>query len=86
MNDLRYFHRPPLHLACDKHSWTAIQLSNMQDPSRSIRTKSDLTGQYGDVVLFEYSEQYPTLLNEVGMFSRIRTYLRPVTLDDHTFA
>ena len=58
----------------------------MQDPSRSIRTKSDLTGQYGDLVLFEYSEQYPIFLNEVGMFSRIRTYLRPVKFHQHTFA
>ena len=45
----------------------------------SIRKKSDLTGRMGEILFFEYSEQYPVLLNEVGMFSRIRTYLRPVS-------
>ena len=45
---------------------------------KSIRTKSDLTGRFGEILLFEYSEQYPVLLNEIGMFSKIRTYLRPV--------
>ena len=44
----------------------------------SIRTKSDLTGRSGEILFFEYSEQYPILLNEIGMFSKIRTYLRPV--------
>ena len=43
-----------------------------------IRKKSDLTGRSGEMIFFEYSEQYPVLLNEIGMFSKIRTYLRPV--------
>ncbi len=38
----------------------------------------DLTGRFGEILFFEYSEQYPVLLNEIGMFSKIRTYLRPV--------
>jgi hypothetical protein len=58
----------------------SIQLSNTESLAKnSIRTKSDLTGKYGELLLFEYSEQYPVLLNEIGMFSKIRTYLRPVT-------
>ncbi len=75
INELRYFHHPLLNLPNSPHSWISIQLSNLNE---SIRTKSDLTGSFGELLLFEYSEQYPALLNEIGMFSKIRTYLRPV--------
>jgi hypothetical protein len=60
------------------HCWNEIQLGNKNNLEKSIRIKSDLTGRYGEILLFEYSEQYPILLNEIGMFSKIRTYLRPV--------
>ncbi|CAF1507175.1 unnamed protein product, partial [Rotaria sordida] len=77
INELRYFHRPLLDLPNYHQSWICIQLSNIKTFNKSIRTKSDLTGAYGEILLFEYSEQYPALLNEIGMFSKIRTYLRP---------
>lgn len=77
INQLRYFHRPLFNfLLKQNHLWLSIQISNKE--KNSIRTKSDLTGRYGEIFLFEYSEQYPVLLNEIGMFSKIRTYLRPV--------
>lgn len=78
INELRNFHRPLLTQSKYKKSWKYIDLLNSQDISEPIRTKSDLTGRYGEIILFEYSEQHPALLNEIGMFSKIRTYLRPV--------
>ncbi|CAF1216007.1 unnamed protein product [Rotaria sordida] len=84
INELRYFHRPLLDLPNYHQSWICIQLSNIKTFNKSIRTKSDLTGAYGEILLFEYSEQYPALLNEIGMFSKIRTYLRPQYFKAHT--
>ncbi|CAF0789128.1 unnamed protein product [Adineta steineri] len=77
INQLRYFHHPLLHYSNIDHRWISIQLSNMKTLDKSIRIKSDLTGICGEILFFEYSEQYPVLLNEIGMFSKIRTYLRP---------
>ncbi|UJR15997.1 hypothetical protein I4U23_002915 [Adineta vaga] len=76
-NELRYFHRPILQFINHRQSWTSIQLADKNVSNQSIRVKSDLTGRLGEILLFEYSEQYPALLNESGMFSKIRTYLRP---------
>ncbi|CAF4558936.1 unnamed protein product [Rotaria sp. Silwood1] len=84
INELRYFHRPLLNLSSYHRSWICIQLSNIKNLNKSIRTKSDLTGRYGEILLFEYSEQHPALLNEIGMFSKIRTYLRPQYFKAHT--
>ncbi|CAF2370191.1 unnamed protein product [Rotaria sp. Silwood2] len=84
IDELRYFHRPLLDLRNYHQSWMCIQLSNVKNFNKSIRTKSDLTGRYGEILLFEYSEQHPALLNEIGMFSKIRTYLRPQYFKAHT--
>jgi hypothetical protein len=78
IDELRDFHRSSLRFSNALRSWTPIQLGSTDVRSTSLRTKADLNGRHGDLLLFEYSEQYPILLNETGMFSRICTYLRPV--------
>ncbi|XP_076446577.1 LOW QUALITY PROTEIN: transcription initiation factor TFIID subunit 1-like [Babylonia areolata] len=41
-----------------------------------MRTPQDLTGMDGDLILVEYSEEYPPLLNQVGMASKIKNYYK----------
>uniref|UniRef100_A0A0V0J2P4 Bromo domain-containing protein n=1 Tax=Schistocephalus solidus TaxID=70667 RepID=A0A0V0J2P4_SCHSO len=43
-----------------------------------MRTPSDLTGCDGEIVLFEYSEEYPPLMMQVGMATRLVNYYRPL--------
>ena len=44
-----------------------------------MRTPQDLTGMDGDLILVEYSEEYPPLLNQVGMASKIKNYYKRVS-------
>ena len=81
IDELRHFHRPLFSRLNYSRTWLPVNLSKMDNEEKnSFRKKSDLTARSGEILFFEYSEQYPVLLNEVGMFSRIRTYLRPVNL------
>ncbi|XP_047488468.1 transcription initiation factor TFIID subunit 1-like isoform X2 [Penaeus chinensis] len=41
-----------------------------------MRTPEDLTGKDGDVILLEYCEEYPPLLSQVGMATRIKNYYK----------
>lgn len=41
-----------------------------------MRTPQDLTGKDGDLVLAEYSEEYPPLIMQVGMASKIKNYYK----------
>ncbi|KAG7516654.1 transcription initiation factor TFIID subunit 1-like isoform X3 [Solea senegalensis] len=41
-----------------------------------MRTSQDLTGKDGDLVLAEYSEEYPPLIMQVGMASKIKNYYK----------
>ena len=41
-----------------------------------MRTADDLSGRDGDLVLAEYSEQHPPLMNQIGMSSKIRHYYK----------
>lgn len=41
-----------------------------------MRTPDDLTGRDGDLILVEYSEQYPALMSQVGMASKIKNYYK----------
>uniref|UniRef100_A0A7E4UVZ6 DUF3591 domain-containing protein n=1 Tax=Panagrellus redivivus TaxID=6233 RepID=A0A7E4UVZ6_PANRE len=41
-----------------------------------IREVSDLSAREGKLVLFEYSEEHPPLLNQPGMASKIRNYFK----------
>lgn len=44
-----------------------------------MRTPQDLTGMDGDLILAEYSEEFPPLLNQVGMASKIKNYYKRVS-------
>lgn len=43
-----------------------------------MRTAQDLTGKDGDLILAEYSEEYPPLMMQVGMASKIKNYYKRV--------
>nr|KAG5705427.1 hypothetical protein BaRGS_004554 [Batillaria attramentaria] len=43
-----------------------------------MRTPQDLTGMDGELILAEYSEEYPSLMNQVGMASKIKNYYKRV--------
>jgi hypothetical protein len=45
-----------------------------------MRTPQDLTSMDGDLVLAEYSEEYPPLLSQVGMASKIKNYYKRVSI------
>ncbi|ELU04183.1 hypothetical protein CAPTEDRAFT_225982 [Capitella teleta] len=90
---LRTFHRPPLK----KYSHGPMASFNHPHPTRDsermasgggdmffMRTSEDLTGKDGDIILIEYSEEYPPLINQVGMASKIKIfYKRKPGKDNH---
>uniref|UniRef100_A0AAY5L775 Transcription initiation factor TFIID subunit n=1 Tax=Esox lucius TaxID=8010 RepID=A0AAY5L775_ESOLU len=41
-----------------------------------MRTAQDLTGKDGDLILAEYSEEYPPLIMQVGMATKIKNYYK----------
>ncbi|XP_016841601.1 transcription initiation factor TFIID subunit 1 [Nasonia vitripennis] len=41
-----------------------------------MRTAEDLTGRDGELVLIEFSEEHPPLINQVGMCSKIKNYYK----------
>ncbi|KAB5515398.1 hypothetical protein PHYPO_G00249880 [Pangasianodon hypophthalmus] len=41
-----------------------------------MRTNQDLTGKDGDLILAEYSEEYPPLMLQVGMATKIKNYYK----------
>jgi len=41
-----------------------------------MRSPDDLTGRDGELILAEYSEQYPPLMNQIGMAVKIRNYYK----------
>jgi len=43
-----------------------------------MRRLQDLSGLDSDLVLVEYSEQYPPLLNQIGMATLIKNYYKKV--------
>lgn len=46
-----------------------------------MRTPQDLTGKDGDLILAEYSEEYPPLFMQVGMASKIKNYYKRVSVE-----
>lgn len=44
-----------------------------------MRTAQDLTGKDGDLILAEYSEEYPPLLMQVGMATKIKNNYKRVS-------
>lgn len=45
-----------------------------------MRTPQDLTGKDGDLILAEYSEEYPPLIMQVGMATKIKNYYKRVSV------
>ncbi|XP_072748281.1 transcription initiation factor TFIID subunit 1 isoform X2 [Anoplolepis gracilipes] len=41
-----------------------------------MRTPEDLTGRDGELVLIEFSEEHPPLMNQVGMCSKMKNYYK----------
>ncbi|XP_063980218.1 transcription initiation factor TFIID subunit 1 [Diachasmimorpha longicaudata] len=41
-----------------------------------MRTSEDLTGKDGELVLVEFSEEHPPLMNQVGMCSKVKNYYK----------
>uniref|UniRef100_A0A4W4EKF1 Transcription initiation factor TFIID subunit n=1 Tax=Electrophorus electricus TaxID=8005 RepID=A0A4W4EKF1_ELEEL len=41
-----------------------------------MRTAQDLTGKDGDLILAEYSEEYPPLILQVGMATKVKNYYK----------
>ncbi|KAJ8919713.1 hypothetical protein NQ315_006241 [Exocentrus adspersus] len=41
-----------------------------------MRTPEDLTGRDGDIILVEFCEEHPPLMNQVGMCSKIKNYYK----------
>ena len=46
-----------------------------------MRTPQDLTGQDGELILCEYSEEYPPLTMQIGMATKIKNYYKRVNLN-----
>ena len=74
----------PLTTALPDPSWDfkkyPIHINNciFQVPKGS----TDLTGAFGRVVLTEYLDQHPVLLQKIGMASRLCTYYRKKSPED----
>ncbi|XP_039293213.1 transcription initiation factor TFIID subunit 1 [Nilaparvata lugens] len=41
-----------------------------------MRTPEDLTGKDGDIVLVEFGEEHPPLINQVGMCTKVKNYYK----------
>lgn len=41
-----------------------------------MRSVDDLSGRDGELVLVEFCEEHPPLINQVGMCSRIKNYYK----------
>lgn len=42
-----------------------------------IRDSKALSAKYGEIFLFEYSEEHPPVLSQVGMASNVKTFVQP---------
>lgn len=48
-----------------------------------MRTPQDLSGMDGELIMAEYSEEYPPLLMQVGMATKIKNYYKRVSQISH---
>ena len=44
-----------------------------------MRTPEDLTGRDGELILAEFSEEFPPLINQVGMATKMKNYYKRVS-------
>ncbi|CAL4062811.1 unnamed protein product [Meganyctiphanes norvegica] len=88
--DHRLYHRPKLKnlpkqiKSIPKEVWPVSTITNKNDKESSIPSSvaelSGLTG--GQLIMFEYCEEFPPLLSQVGMCSRIKNYWHPICEED----
>ena len=45
-----------------------------------MRTAEDLTGRDGEIILAEYSEEFPPLMMQVGMATKIKNFYKRVSI------
>lgn len=45
-----------------------------------MRTAEDLTGRDGDLIMAEYSEEFPPLMMQVGMATKVKNYYKRVNI------
>jgi len=75
--ELRFFHRPVLHLPPLSEIRFQSLIENTAKPSSIIKKKKELTlRDSAEFVLLEYSEEIPPLIANVGMASIITTFCR----------
>lgn len=48
-----------------------------------MRNPEDLTGKDGDIILLEFCEEHPPLMNQVGMCSKIKNYYKRKAAKDN---
>ncbi|OAG29291.1 transcription initiation factor TFIID subunit 1 [Nematocida displodere] len=81
--ELRSFHRPPLHIPMLSEIRFQPLVENTAKPSAILKKKKELTlRDTADFVLVEYSEEIPPLLANPGMASIITTFFRKSTSKD----
>lgn len=83
-NQYTHFHRPHLHIITTMPQF--ILPSTMLSRTRSsglevMKHSRDLSARDGRIVLFEFSEEFPPALSDIGMASRIANYIRKETRD-----
>lgn len=75
--ELRFFHRPPLHIAATTEIKFSPLIESVAKPSSILKKKKELTlRDTADFVLLEYSEEIPPLIIKTGMASIITTFYR----------
>ncbi|KAH9386602.1 transcription initiation factor TFIID subunit 1 [Nematocida major] len=81
--ELRFFHRPPLHMAPGTEIKFVPLIESVAKPSSILKKKKELTlRDTADFVLLEYSEEIPPLIIKTGMASIITTFYRKSTSKD----
>ena len=50
-----------------------------------MRTAEDLTGRDGEIILAEYSEEFPPLMMQVGMATKIKNFYKRVSICSQLF-
>ncbi|OAG32096.1 transcription initiation factor TFIID subunit 1 [Nematocida sp. ERTm5] len=82
--ELRAFHRPPLHMTGGTEIKFCPLIESTAKPSSILKKKKELTlRDTADFVLLEYSEEIPPLIMKSGMASIITTFYRKSTSKDN---
>eukprot|EP01102_Stenamoeba_stenopodia_P010960 TRINITY_DN3347_c0_g1_i2.p1 TRINITY_DN3347_c0_g1~~TRINITY_DN3347_c0_g1_i2.p1 ORF type:complete len:1297 (-),score=390.85 TRINITY_DN3347_c0_g1_i2:240-4130(-) len=85
--ELRNFHRPKIKFPVGQK----IKISNLKKEKRQskkqqstefIRRKSDLTPKEGQLTMVEFTEEYPPVINNAGMGTKIINYYRKRDVQD----